>query len=399
MSAIENLIQIKKQCKNDDIVRIMDEVTDYEKLSRSPVFRDLRTSKPAQKKLPLLSSAYQGDLYALSLLTLAGNIIAHLTDQVPRVLQIPLEELSERDQKRMNLMTGSLIPVSYHGLLEYDNEAMTDRVVAVYDAPRLNGSTALLIVVRDQDTYQIYQGYYYPKDGTRVQDRARNELKPFVFQKDHVTVSFLTYSLLGNNRYPFGTVIGPDGCHYQLSMGYDRLYLEAPSTDRERCEIELNMSQRNQLNLVKMDPMQFGEELVGWLALYLVPAVVTAPDRTVTVDGYQLQYGNEWTPIGRMEQAGQRAEIYFRSRYVDHPKLEYLDEETGRSRYVLLSEEGLTRLEGLRNDAQAFVRELMEQELWKERIDDAKIGTDTPGGPSGDQTDPGDGPAETAEEV
>ena len=89
MSAIENLIQIKKQCKNDDIVRIMDEVTDYEKLSRSPVFRDLRTSKPAQKKLPLLSSAYQGDLYALSLLTLGGNIIAHLTDQVPRVLPFP----------------------------------------------------------------------------------------------------------------------------------------------------------------------------------------------------------------------------------------------------------------------------------------------------------------------
>ena len=58
MSSIETLIRIKKQAQTDDLVRLLDEVADYEKLSKAEAFRDLRTSEVAKKKLPLLAGAY-----------------------------------------------------------------------------------------------------------------------------------------------------------------------------------------------------------------------------------------------------------------------------------------------------------------------------------------------------
>ena len=61
MSSIETLIRIKKQAQTDDLVRLLDEVADYEKLSKAAAFRDLRTSEVAKKKLPLLAGAYAGE--------------------------------------------------------------------------------------------------------------------------------------------------------------------------------------------------------------------------------------------------------------------------------------------------------------------------------------------------
>ena len=139
MSSIETLIRIKKQAQTDDLVRLLDEVADYEKLSKAEAFRDLRTSEVAKKKLPLLAGAYAGEEYSLALLTLAGHVVSHLEGAVPRVLTEPMENLTSRQIVRMELMQKQIIQVTYDSLNTYVHDEEKEHVVAVYTSRRDGG--------------------------------------------------------------------------------------------------------------------------------------------------------------------------------------------------------------------------------------------------------------------
>lgn len=398
MSAIENLIQIKKQCKNDDIVRILDEITDYEKLSRSALFRDLTTSKAAQKKLPLLSAAYQGDLYALSLLTLAENIISHLLDHVPEVVTNPLETMTERDTRRMNAMTGSLIPVTYYGLLDYDQDSMAEHVVAVYDAKRPNGATALLIIVRDGNAYRIYQGYYHPEEETPVIEETQ-KVRTYQFEQNGMYLSFMTYSLLGNNRYPFGLITDTRGEQYHLSMDYHTLYVDR--LDGQRAEkIPLSMAQRNELNIKKMDPRKFGEQLLSWICLYWNPVVVQANDMVLSVNPYLLLNGTSDDVFATLWRKGRKGALswsYCGLLWTGEEESE--DKEEPDRMFLRLTSEEQEELEALRNDPKQFGTTLLGYPQWKEDEEDETTGDSTDRGASEDEERQGTEEPETVAEV
>lgn len=396
MSAIENLIQIKKQSKNDDIVKMMDEVADYEKLSRSELFRDLTTSKVAQKKLPLLARAYQGDLYALSLSTLAGHIIAHLEDRIPEVLEKPMETLSDRDLKRMELMNKSLIPVFYRSLLEYE-EGMGGRVVAVYSSDRPNDSVALMIIVRDQETYQVYQGYYRPGKKDIQKYGSQQKLKRYEFEEKGDHLSFTTYSLLGNNRYPFGQAFLSNRKRYNVSMDYQALYLEARD---EEIEIPVRMEQRNTLNLCKTDPQQLGETILHWIHLYFQQVVIEEEGKELTIKPYDLRYGGTcYRPFGTLRENGETKNLTYRERG-EGGILEEENVETGKTDWHWLEKEQAASLRALEDDPEAYGREVLSFFREKEVEDEHETITgDTGGRTSGDQADQGTEYEETVGEI
>lgn len=392
MSVIENLIQIKKQSTNDDIVKMMDEVADYEKLSRSELFRDLTTSKVAQKKLPLLAKAYAGDLYALSLSTLAGHIIAHLEDRIPDVLEKPMETLSEQDMKRMELMNKSLIPVFYRGLLEYD-DSMEDQVVAVYSSEHPNGSAALMIIVRDkdivwgEDTYNVYQGYYHPGKKEEQQHGSHQQLNVYDFEEEGDHFSFTTYSLLGNNRYPFGEIRLADGRRYPVSMDYQGLYLE---TEEKEKPIWIRMEQRNTLNLCKTDPEKLGKTLLHWIHLYFKTVTVRNENGHLILHPYEIEFGELFDDyIGDLLETDGEKIIRWGDRCTSG-FLEKVNPETKTSDWIQLTKEEMKQLIALKNDLGAFGTEVLAFLAGKEEdTENETITDDTGRGPSGDQTDTG----------
>lgn len=394
MSVIENLIQIKKQSTNDDIVKMMDEVADYEKLSRSELFRDLTTSKVAQKKLPLLAKAYAGDLYALSLSTLAGHIIAHLEDRIPEVLEKPMETLSERDMKRMELMNKSLIPVFYRGLLEYD-DSMEDQVVAIYSSERPNGSVALMIIVRDkdivrdEDTYNVYQGYYRPGKKEEQQYGSHQQLNVYDFEEEGDHFSFTTYSLLGNNRYPFGEIRLADGRRYLVSMDYRALCLETEEKEKP-IRISLRMEQRNTLNLCKTDPEKLGKTLLHWIHLYFKTVTVRNENGHLILLPYQIEFGELFEDyIGDLLETDGKKIILWGERGIGG-FLRKENPETKTSDWIWLTKKKMKQLIALKNDLGAFGTEVLALLAGKEEdTENETITDDTGRGPSGDQTDTG----------
>lgn len=263
MSAIETLIKIKKSAKSDDLITLLDEVIAYEKLSKSEAFRDLSVSETAQKKLPLLAGAYKGDLYSLSLILLARNIIRHLENEVPEVLAIPIDRLAPKMQKRLELVQDNVIKVQYDDLTEYHQETMAEQVVAVF-TENLGQRKAILIVVRDNEKYDIYQGYYVDDNKT-----IHNMQKAVPYEREKTSVasgisyhlSILTYSLQGNNAYPFAE-LGYGETQYTVMMpDYTRIWIDEKETGIRR-EITLSMEERNALNLAKTEIEHFVNRLL-----------------------------------------------------------------------------------------------------------------------------------------
>lgn len=260
MSALDSLIKVKKQAKTDDLLTLLDEVIAYEKLSKIKTFRDLKTSETAQKRLPLLSGIYKNDLYSLAMVSMVINIIQHLDGNVPEVLTEPMEIIDKRDKKRMEMMEKSIIKVKYYALNEYDDEESHDDVVAVFSGETTPSAkqTAILVVTRKDGGYHIYQGYY-EEAGDNVEQR---KCTPYVYrdaQENQAELVIQTYSLQGNNAYPFA-LFRYQGQECGVMMpDYRRIWLMDEDEKKVRHKITMKQEQINQLNLVRPEIGKFAE--------------------------------------------------------------------------------------------------------------------------------------------
>lgn len=258
MSALDALIQVKKQADTEDLILLLDEIAAYEKLSKAAAFRDLKTSEVARKKLPLLTKAYAGDLYCLCMMEMARNILTHLNqNEVPKVVTEPFENLTERTQKRIEMMESSIITVHYRSLYEYRDKEEKDRVVAVFteNVPETD-QIAALIIVRSGREYTIYQGYYQKKK--KEEKITRLEPTPFIKKEDDLSLSILTYSVQGNNAYPFATLKTPSETYSVMFASYDNMWL-TPESGRNRLETFLTREERNYMGMAKTDITLFSD--------------------------------------------------------------------------------------------------------------------------------------------
>lgn len=255
MAAIETLIKMKKQAKTDDLIAILDEVIAYGKLSKIEAFKDLTKSDAAAKKLPLLSAAHRGDIYAQVMLDVVRNIIMYMTGSAPEITRLPEKKLTKREEAMKDIMQKSVIRVYYHDLVEYDHAQMEESVVAVFQETRGKKDTAL-IVVRNCDVYDIYQGPYW-EDGDA---KGSVCIKPHICMAKGCTLSVETYSILGNNAYPFAEFTSPSGS-YSVMMP-DFASVDLIGEGRNAMHIGLSQEDIASVNMAKSDVCRFAECLM-----------------------------------------------------------------------------------------------------------------------------------------
>lgn len=237
MSILDDLIKIKTCAQDDDLIKMLDEIPVYEKLSVNEQFKDLKSSAITRSKCPMLAAFADGNAYETILGELIANIYLHIENDIPDMFHTVIER-TPKEQKQFEILQQSLIRITYHMLSEYDHELMKDRIAAVF-TNRRDMTTVLVIILRDQNEYDMYHGCYDTNGKEYVYTLM---LEPVVVRGNKGVFTMASYSVLGNNGYPFGcymmdnedygTMIGPDGELF-LTKG-DGTFLQYHIPDEKR---------------------------------------------------------------------------------------------------------------------------------------------------------------------
>lgn len=251
MNILDNLIKIKNCKQEDDLLKILDEIPVYEKLSVDENLKDLTKSEITRTKCPLLAGFADGNLYETLLADLAANVYLEIEDAIPPVLMPVLDQTKKR-KKQMEVLQSGITHVDYRELMTYDHEKMKDQVSAIFTKSYKNDVT-MAIVIKNADRYVMYHGTYNVNE-------TNNEIyynpEPQVLKTEQGIFSMDSYSVLGNNGYPFAHYSNKDAS-YDVMIGPDSvLYLLNGS---ETKEYQISGEEKNHLNIGKKDPKKFAE--------------------------------------------------------------------------------------------------------------------------------------------
>ena len=244
MSVLNDLIRIKTSAQEDDLLKMLDEISIYEKLSVDETL------------CPLLAAFTDGELYAIILAELAANIYMQIEEHIPEVISAAAE-ISLKQQRQMEILQKSIAQVEYRDLLEYDHESMKNRLAAVFTKTFQDVVTAVLIV-KDTGGYKMYHGTY---ETTEVGKCTVSQSTPIIVKGKKGIFTMKSYSVLGNNGYRFGSyktadiscdvMIGPDGELYLMNGNVTMLTYPIP------------YEERNMLNMSKKDAWKFAETVTS----------------------------------------------------------------------------------------------------------------------------------------
>lgn len=256
MGVLDDLIRIKSSKQEDDLLKMLDEIPVYEKLSVDENLRDLKNSSVTRAKCPMLTGFVDGKIYETVLTELVSNVYLQIEGAIPEILSTAAEK-SLKQQRQMEILGASIAHVEYCELTQYDHEKMKNRLAAVFTKPCQDVVTAVLIV-REPGGYKMYHGTYMVKE-TGTFDIGVSE--PLVVKGEHGMLIMDSYSVLGNDGYRFASyknprisydvMIGPDGVMYLLNG------------NRTEITFHISESQRNHLNLAKKDPQEFAKLLIA----------------------------------------------------------------------------------------------------------------------------------------
>ena len=258
MGVLDDLIKIKQMAKEDDLLKLLDELDRYEKLSKEESLKDLHTSEITRKKCPLLAALADGNSYERILGELSANVCQQVENAVPEILQNALE-LTEKQKRQRDVLKQSIIQVEYRDLSLYAHAAMKDQVLAVFvskDA-RAQAATAVIIIKSDSG-YTMYHGIY--ETGTGKEATHQSTLPPVTARGEKGTFTLSSYSVLGNNAYPFG-IYRTDGAFYKVMLSLEGvLYLERSNT-LER--YVLTLEEKNRLMSAKKMEQEFADAVLS----------------------------------------------------------------------------------------------------------------------------------------
>lgn len=255
MSVLDDLIKIKANMQEDDLIKLLDEIPVYDKLSVDEQLKDLKKSTITRTKCPLLAGFADGKLYETILADLAANVYLQIEGNIPEVLTTAAEK-TLRQQKQMEILHDSIARVEYRELTEYDHNLMKDYLAAVFTKQDQNIVTAVLIV-KELRNYIMYHGTYIVEEYDKF---VINSYIPLTTKGERGIFTMYSYSVLGNNGYRFGSyltsnksydvMIGPDGVLYLLN---GELVTSHSITSEEH----------NNLNMAKRDPQKFAETVTA----------------------------------------------------------------------------------------------------------------------------------------
>lgn len=250
MGVLDDLIRIKSNKQEDDLLKMLDEIPVYEKLSVDEKLKDLKNSAVTRAKCPMLAAFIDGKLYETVLAELVSNVYLQIEGNIPEILSAATEK-SLKQQRQMEILKDSIVHVEYRALTEYDHKMMKDRLAAVFTKPYQDIVMAVLII-KEPDTYTMYHGTYEVKEGDISN---MNVSEPLITKGKRGILAMDSYSVLGNDGYRFASyrnshisydiMIGPDGLMYFLNGNHTEMTFPIPE------------SQRNHLNLAKKCPEEF----------------------------------------------------------------------------------------------------------------------------------------------
>lgn len=219
MSLIEQLIQMKRSEEENDIIKMIDEFTLYEKLSTVKALGDIKDSEALQKRLPYMTRFIHGDFYQVSLAIMANHILNHMEYESPELIQKTIANIPERTMKQLTLASASTVKPTFQELMEYDHETEEEFIVGVYTNEIDNETKIIIITNPSGKEYIIYQGSYVQIDGENLRKRNQSTIdhKDYIQKLNNGILSIGNYSMAGNNHYPFAEYI-KEGITYYLSM-------------------------------------------------------------------------------------------------------------------------------------------------------------------------------------
>lgn len=253
MGVLDDLIKIKTDRQEDDLLKMLDEIPVYEKLSVDEKLRDLKTSAVTRTKCPLLAGFIDGNIYETTLAGLVSNIYLQIEGQIPDVL-LSSVIMTPRQQKQMEILQRGIVHVEYRDITEYNHSRFEEYIAAVF-TKQTQDITTVAIIIKDSGRYIMFHGSYSANIANKsIQDAVSSQLN---IKGEHGIFSMNSYSVLGNNGYRFGTyntdqaaydvMISPDGEMFLMSGNIVAAAHMIPSEER------------NELNFVKKDPKAFAE--------------------------------------------------------------------------------------------------------------------------------------------
>lgn len=276
MSMIEQLIQMKKAKKNNDIVNMLNEFTLYDKLSDIKALGDLETSTALQKRLPHLAKLVEGDFYNLSLATVARDVLTHLNYEIPSDIYSHMAEIPERTKKRMVLVGDTTVNAEYRELESFHSETNKENVIGVYTNNIEDSDMVRIIIIVDHsdERYTIYQGSYEEVEGQvlEAESKTSHHIEGYSEKTNRGTIRIGNYSIQGNNAYPFAEYVTHEGAHY-ISIPDSRhisITKTIPYWDFERDEvvgseemISLTTKEINELSMSRQEIEKFAKSIAN----------------------------------------------------------------------------------------------------------------------------------------
>lgn len=248
---MDDLIRIKSSAQEDDLIKILDEITIYEKLSVDEKLKDLKSSDVTRKKCPLLAAFTDGKIYETILAELAANVYLQVEGQIPDVL-MAVVEISPKWQKQKEALQSGITRVEYRDLMEYCHETMKDSLAAVFTKRENNVSTAV-IIVKEPNSYTMYHGNYME---INEKVTVANKAKPIVVRGKRGIFVMDNYSVLGNNGYRFARYTARDITYDVLIGPDDILYLVNKNNTLSHM---ISHEEKNAIAMAKKDPDMFAD--------------------------------------------------------------------------------------------------------------------------------------------
>lgn len=256
MSILNDLIRIKTSAQEDDLIKMLDEVPIYEKLSVNKQFRDLKSSKVTRTKCPLLAAFADNKPYETLLADLVTNIYLQIEGRIPDIFNAVIER-TPKQQKQFEILQKGIACVTYYSLTQYKHETMSDRVVAVF-TEKNKGIVTAVIIVRCQDGYEMYHGSYAISETERINTTI---IDPVVVKGNKGVFTMDTYSMLGNNGYRFGRYSN-NNIFYDVMISMDEeLFLM--EDENIVVQYKIPYEEKNMLNIAKKEPEDFAKTVLS----------------------------------------------------------------------------------------------------------------------------------------
>lgn len=256
MSILNDLIRIKTSAQEDDLIKMLDEVPVYEKLSVNEQFKDLKSSEITRTKCPMLAAFVDNQPYETILADLVANIYLQIEGHIPDIFNAVIER-TPKQQKQFEILQQGLVRVEYEELIEYDHETMEEHVAAVF-TKRNKSSAIVVIIVRNHDGYKMYHGSYMSDGNDQITIKM---LSPIMARGNKGVFVMEIYSMLGNNAYPFGRY-SDENHSYDIMISLDgELFLV--DEEEKVSNYTIPHEEHNKLNMAKKDPEDYAKTVLS----------------------------------------------------------------------------------------------------------------------------------------